>query len=97
MSFGFVAYHYPKSEYVEEFVDRCHQVCEVLTRQQGFLRAEVWVTPEGDAVVTTGALESPQAFQGAFAAVGRECPEVVVFDERELKPRQVHTLLSRQQ
>ncbi|MGX4733752.1 antibiotic biosynthesis monooxygenase family protein [Kitasatospora griseola] len=97
MSFGFVAYHYPKAEYVEEFVGRCHQVREVLTRQPGFLRAEVWVTPEGDAVVTTGEFESPQAFQGAFAAVAHECAEAVVFDEREVKPRQVRTLLSRQQ
>ncbi|MFJ9444572.1 antibiotic biosynthesis monooxygenase [Kitasatospora sp. NPDC101235] len=95
MSFGFVAFHYPKPEYVEEFIGRCRQVREVLTSQSGFLRAEVWVTPEGDAVVTTGEFESPQAFQAAFAAVTRESGAVVAFDEREVKPRQVHTLLSR--
>ncbi|MFG2917557.1 antibiotic biosynthesis monooxygenase [Kitasatospora sp. NPDC048298] len=95
MSFGFVAFHYPKPEYVEEFVDRCHRVREVLAAQPGFLRAEVWVTPEGDAVVTTGAFGSQEAFQGAFAAVGREAGEAAVFDEREVRPREVRTLLSR--
>ncbi|MFD8477789.1 antibiotic biosynthesis monooxygenase [Kitasatospora sp. NPDC059673] len=95
MSFGFIAFHYPKPEYVEEFVGRCHQVRAVLGKQPGLLRVEVWVTPEGDAVVTTGAFESQQAFQDAFAAVGRECGEAVVFDEREVKPREVHALLSR--
>ncbi|AXE79496.1 antibiotic biosynthesis monooxygenase [Streptomyces atratus] len=95
MSFGFVAFHYPGPEHVEEFVDRCHQVHEVLSSQPGFLRAEPWVTPEGDAVVTTGAFESQQAFQAAFAAVARERGAAVGFDEREVKPRQIHTLLSR--
>ncbi|MFE7532518.1 antibiotic biosynthesis monooxygenase [Kitasatospora sp. NPDC057542] len=95
MPFGFVAFHYPKPEYVEEFVGRCHQVREVLAAQSGFLRAEVWVTSEGDAVVTTGEFESPQAFQAAFATVARESGAAVAFDEREVKPRQVHTLLSR--
>lgn len=95
MSLGFVAFHYPKPEHVEAFVGRTRQVREVLAAQPGFVRAATWVTPEEDAVVTTGEFESPEAFQGAFAAVGRELGEVVAFDEREVKPRQVHTLLSR--
>ncbi|MFD4659756.1 antibiotic biosynthesis monooxygenase [Kitasatospora sp. NPDC058444] len=95
MSFGFVAYHYPRPEHVEEFVGRCHRVRAVLLPQPGFLRAEVWVTPEGDAVVTTGEFASRQAFERAFAAVLREAAEAVVFDEREVRPRLVHTLLSR--
>ncbi|MGW3492463.1 antibiotic biosynthesis monooxygenase [Streptomyces sp. NPDC001020] len=95
MSFGFVAFHYPKPEHVQEFVDRTHRVREVLATQPGFLRAEPWVTPEGDAVVTTGEFDSQQAFQAAFAAVARELGSAVAFDEREVKPRQIHTLLSR--
>ncbi|MGW4378386.1 antibiotic biosynthesis monooxygenase [Kitasatospora sp. NPDC004531] len=95
MSFGFIAFHYPRPEYVEEFVGRCHLVREVLERQPGFVRAEVWVTLDGEAVVTAGEFGSQQAFRGAFAAVGRECGEAVVFDEREARPRQVHALLPR--
>ncbi|WP_026413944.1 antibiotic biosynthesis monooxygenase family protein [Actinomadura oligospora] len=95
MSLGFVAFHYPAPEYVEEFVGRTRQVRGVLASQPGFVRAETWVTPEGDAVVTTGEFESPEAFQGAFAAVAGELGEAVAFDEREVRPRQVHTLLSR--
>lgn len=95
MSFGFVAFHHPRPECVEEFVGRCHRVREVLARQSGFLRAEAWVTPEGDAVVTTGEFDSRQDFQEAFAAVGREAGDAIVFDEREVGPRRIHTLLSR--
>jgi heme-degrading monooxygenase HmoA len=95
MAFGFVAFHYPAPEHVEEFVGRCYQVREVLTSQPGFLRAEPWVTPEGDAVVTTGEFESEQDFQAAFAAVAREVGAAAGFDDREVKPRQVVTLLSR--
>lgn len=95
MSIGFVAYHYPAPECVEEFVGRCHRVRAVLLAQPGFLRADVWVTPEGDAVVTTGEFDSREAFAGAFAAVVRDAADEVVFDGREVRPRLVHTLLSR--
>lgn len=60
----------------------------------GCLSAQCWTTSDGDAVVTTGQFESEEAFQSAFAAA-RTLGAAVGFDEREHKPRQVFTLLSR--
>ncbi|RFU42226.1 hypothetical protein DZF91_07710 [Actinomadura logoneensis] len=95
MSFGFIAFHYPRADHTEEFVGRTRQVRDFLATRPGFVRADVWVTPEGDAVVTSGEFETSETFQAAFGAVAGELGDVVVFDEREVKPRQVHTLLSR--
>ncbi|MEV5568560.1 antibiotic biosynthesis monooxygenase [Spirillospora sp. NPDC052269] len=95
MSLGFVAFHYPKAEYVEEFVGRAKQVRGVLAVQPGFMRAEVWTTPEGDAAVTTGEFESAEALQAAFGVVAVELGETVRFDEREVRPREMRTLLPR--
>ncbi|MEV5481432.1 MULTISPECIES: antibiotic biosynthesis monooxygenase [Streptomyces] len=95
MSFGFVAFHYPAPEHVEEFVRNCHQVAEATRRQPGFLSVGVWVTPDGGAVVTTGAFESEEAFSAA-AEVGREMgatPEGL--SDLEVRPREVHFLVSR--
>ncbi|WP_336053453.1 putative quinol monooxygenase [Streptomyces sp. CA2R101] len=95
MSFGFVAFHYPAAEHVEAFVGRCHEVAEATRRQPGFLSVGVWVTPDGDAVVTTGAFESEEAFRAA-SAVGREMgatPDGL--SELEVRPREVHFLVSR--
>jgi len=68
MSFGFIAFHYPAPEHVEEFVGNCHQVAEAARRQPGFLSVGVWVTTGGDAVVTTGAFESEEAFRASADA-----------------------------
>lgn len=91
MSFGFVAFHYPAPEDVEEFIEGCHQVIEVGRSRPGLLHAEVWVTPGGDAVVTTAAFESREA----FAAAAEATASMTADDSREVKPRQVHFLQSR--
>jgi heme-degrading monooxygenase HmoA len=93
MSVGFVAFHYPRPEHFEDFVARAHRVGETFQSRAGCLSAEVWATSDGEAVVTTGRFESEDAYRAALTAV-RDLDEVS-FDERELKPRQVHTLLSR--
>lgn len=95
MSFGFVAFHYPAPEHVEEFVARCHQVAEMSRAQPGFLSVGVWTTPDGDAVVTTGAYESEQAFRAA-SGIAREMgatPDGL--SDLEVRPREVHFLVSR--
>ncbi|WP_432000041.1 putative quinol monooxygenase [Streptomyces sioyaensis] len=95
MSFGFVAFHYPAPEHLEEFVGNCHEVADATRRQPGFLSVGVWVTPDGEAVVTTGAFESEEAFSAA-AEVGREMgatPEGL--SDLEVRPREVHFLVSR--
>ncbi|MEU7728273.1 antibiotic biosynthesis monooxygenase [Streptomyces sp. NPDC040724] len=95
MSFGFVAYHYPAPEHVDEFVAECHRVAEALRQQPGFLSVGVWVTPDGAAVVTTGAFESEDAFR-ATADLAREMgatPDGL--SDLEVRPREVHFLESR--
>jgi quinol monooxygenase YgiN len=89
MSFGFVAFHSPTPEHFEEFVDSSHQVIEAGRTQPGFLRADVWVTPDSEAVVTTAAFESQEDFQATADAAG-PMPE-----DLEVRPRQVHFLLWR--
>ncbi|MET9952873.1 antibiotic biosynthesis monooxygenase family protein [Streptomyces sp. NPDC006339] len=95
MSFGFVAFHYPAPEHVDAFVRECRQVADAARHQPGFLSTEVWVTPDGGAVVTTGSFESEAAFLAA-AEVGREMgatPEGL--SDLEVRPREVHFLVSR--
>ncbi|NUW46093.1 antibiotic biosynthesis monooxygenase family protein [Nonomuraea rhodomycinica] len=95
MPYGFVAFHYPAPEHVEEFLGRCHQVAEASRTQPGFLSVEVWTTPDADAVVTTGAFASEEAFRAA-ADVARELgatPDGL--SDLEVRPRQVHFLVSR--
>ncbi|MGW3044154.1 antibiotic biosynthesis monooxygenase family protein [Kitasatospora sp. NPDC001159] len=95
MSFGFVAFHYPAPEHVEEFVAACHQVAEVLRQQPGFESVGVWVTPDADAVVTTGAFESEEAFR-ATAGLAREMDATPDGQsDLEVRPREVHFLESR--
>jgi quinol monooxygenase YgiN len=94
MTMGFVAFHYPHPEHFEEFVGRTHQVRDTLAAGAGCLSAEVWATPDGDAVVTTGQFESQEALQQAFAAA-RDLGAAVEFDDRERQPRQIFTLVSR--
>ncbi|WP_020576784.1 antibiotic biosynthesis monooxygenase [Actinopolymorpha alba] len=95
MTIGFVAFHYPKPEHVDEFVVRTQQVRSTLSAQAGCLDADVWVTPDGDAVVTTGRFVSEAAYRAAFGAA-QGLGDVVAFDDRERKPRQIVTLMSPQ-
>ncbi|MFJ8390666.1 hypothetical protein ACIQ9Q_40525 [Streptomyces sp. NPDC094438] len=94
MTVGFVAFHYPRPEYFEEFVSRTHGIREFMQAQPGFLSGGPWATVDGDAVVTIGQFESTEAFQAAFAPAA-ELGDIAGFDEREHRPRQIHTLLSR--
>ncbi|MER7756700.1 antibiotic biosynthesis monooxygenase [Kitasatospora sp. NPDC097643] len=95
MAYGFVAYHYPAPEHVEEFVGRCHQVADVIRTQPGFLSVGVWVTPDGEAVVTTGAFESEEAFRATSDAARELGATPDGLSDLEVKPRQVHFLVSR--
>ncbi|MEU6729277.1 antibiotic biosynthesis monooxygenase [Nonomuraea wenchangensis] len=95
MPFGFVAFHYPAPEHVEEFVRLCHQVAEASRTQPGFLSVGVWTTPDGKAVVTTGSFASEEDFRAA-SGVARELgatPDGL--SDLEVRPREVHFLLSR--
>ncbi|MFI7061635.1 antibiotic biosynthesis monooxygenase family protein [Kribbella sp. NPDC050124] len=94
MQSGFIAFHYPKPEHLEEFVDRTRQVRDTLQASPGCLSAEIWVTSDGDAVVTNARFATPQELQQALAA-GRALGDVVAFDDRERKPRQLISLTSR--
>ncbi|MFE0135565.1 antibiotic biosynthesis monooxygenase [Streptomyces sp. NPDC059037] len=95
MSFGFVAFHYPAPEHVDAFVAECHQVADAMRSQPGFESVGVWVTPDGGAVVTTGAYESEEAFR-ATADLAREMDATPDGQsDLEIRPREVHFLVSR--
>ncbi|MEU1430875.1 hypothetical protein ABZ412_27770 [Nocardia sp. NPDC005746] len=94
MSIGFIAFHYPRAEHFEEFIDRTRQMGDVMRSTPGFLSGGCWTTatPDGDSVVTACHFESQEALQAAMAAA-RGLGPVVAFDEREQRPREIHTLL----
>ncbi|GAA4528083.1 antibiotic biosynthesis monooxygenase [Amycolatopsis samaneae] len=94
MTIGFVGVHYPRPEYFEEFVARVGQVAEILRSRPGCLAARSWVTADG-AAVSTVEFESQGALDAAFADSREQLAPLVVFDEREHRPRQVFTLESR--
>ncbi|WP_433566782.1 antibiotic biosynthesis monooxygenase family protein [Nocardia sp. CA-151230] len=95
MSIGFIGFHYPKAEHFEEFIDRARQMGEAMRSTPGFLSGGCWTTatPDGDSVVTACQFESPEAFQAAMTAA-RSLGTVAVFDKREQRPREIHTLQS---
>lgn len=95
MATAFIVFHYPRPEHVEDFVARTRQVRDVLLTQPGCLSANVWVTPDHDAVVTTGQFESATAYRAAFD-VARCLGDVVAFDDRERQERKVVTLIDPQ-
>ncbi|AEW98691.1 antibiotic biosynthesis monooxygenase [Streptantibioticus cattleyicolor] len=94
MTVGFVAFHYPGPEHFEEFVGRVRTACEFVRTRPACLTAECWVTADGEAVVTTGRFESAEALKAAFAAA-RDSGVITERDEREHRPREFFTLLSR--
>jgi hypothetical protein len=93
VSIGFVAFHYPRPEYFEEFVGRTQQVRDTFQAKPGCLSAQVWATPDADAVVTTVHFDSQEALEQALGAARNL--KAVEFDDRERKPRQVFTLIAR--
>ncbi|WP_062989367.1 antibiotic biosynthesis monooxygenase family protein [Nocardia anaemiae] len=95
MTVGFVAFHYPRPEDFDDFVNRVRNVAAVLRSVPGCLSADCWVSTDGDdAVVSTGQWESDEAFAASFATVAAADVDVT-FDERERRPRQIFKLASR--
>lgn len=94
MTFAFLAFHHPRPEHFEEFVERTHRVAAALRTAQGCLSTEVWATADGDAVVTMGRFDSEDAYHSAFRTLSG-LGDVVSFDDRERKPRQILSLHAR--
>ena len=95
MSFGFVAFHYPAPEHLDAFVADCHRVADAMRAQPGFVDVGVWVSADGEAVVTNGEFESQKDFE-ALADLAREMGATADgLSELEIKPRVVHFLHSR--
>ncbi|MEU7168121.1 hypothetical protein AB0A70_26325 [Streptomyces morookaense] len=92
MTVGFVAFHYPRPEYAEEFIGRVRKACAFVGSRPGGMAAECWVTADGEAVVTTGRFASEEALKAAFAAA-RDAGVITECDEREHRPREFFTLL----
>ncbi|MEV0704529.1 antibiotic biosynthesis monooxygenase [Saccharopolyspora sp. NPDC050389] len=95
MTVGMIAFHYPKPAHFEEFVARVHRVRDVFLATPGCLSAEVWTTPDDEAVVSTVTWESDAAFAASFAVVNESAGDDIVFDERESRPREITRLRSR--
>ncbi|WP_106401453.1 antibiotic biosynthesis monooxygenase family protein [Actinocorallia populi] len=94
MSVGFVAFHYPQPNHFEEFVGRAHRVRAFLEEKPGCRSAEVWATPDAEAVVTIVRFETEEALQEGIAAAA-DLGDVIAYDERERAPRQISMLLSK--
>lgn len=94
MTVGFIAYHYPRPDQFDDFVERTRIVRETLLKHPGCRSADIWTTPDRDAVVTIGTFDSEQAYKEALSA-GRALGDAVAFDDRERKPRKITNLVSR--
>ncbi|KUJ67074.1 hypothetical protein ACZ90_31885 [Streptomyces albus subsp. albus] len=94
MPIGFVAFHYPRPEYAEEFTDRVRKAADFVGSRPGCLSGECWVTADGEVVVTTGRFENEEAMRAAFAAA-LDSGVITAADEREHRPREFFTLLAR--
>ncbi|KOT59768.1 antibiotic biosynthesis monooxygenase family protein [Streptomyces rimosus] len=94
MKVAMVGHHYPHAAHREEFVSRVHRTAEVFRRTPGCLSAEYWLTADGDAVVSIVRWESEEASRASLAAV-QAAPELdLVFDEREVRPREIVRLVA---
>ncbi|MGH3721226.1 MAG: antibiotic biosynthesis monooxygenase family protein [Pseudonocardiaceae bacterium] len=94
MTVGLVALHYPQPTYFEDFIARVQNAVEAIRQTPGCLAVECWITSDGDAVVSTGRWESEEALTASFATA-KNAGVDFTYDERELRPRQVFTLLPR--
>lgn len=92
MGFGVVAFHYPRPEHRDELVQRMRVAAEVMRTVEGCLEASVWEVREGRALVSTGTFQSEQAWARAVGAV-LEARVDFEYDQRELRPREVHFLV----
>jgi hypothetical protein len=92
MGFGVVAFHYPKPERRDELVQRMRAAAEVMRMVEGCVEALVWEVREGEALVSTGTFASEQAWARAVEAV-LEARVDFEYDQRELRPREVHFLV----
>jgi quinol monooxygenase YgiN len=93
MAVGFVAVHYPHPDHHDDFVRRVERAVEVMLQTPGCLAADGWVTPTGDAVISIGKWESPEA-QAASVAMAEAADVDFVYDEREVRPRMILRLVS---
>lgn len=91
--FGFIAYHYPRPDQFADFVERTRLVRETLLSHSGCLSVDIWAAPDSEAVVTTGTFDSLDAYQRAFGEA-QAMGDTVAFDEREVKPREIVSLVS---
>ncbi|PKW13279.1 putative quinol monooxygenase [Saccharopolyspora spinosa] len=95
MTVGMIAFHYPRPAHFDEFVARVHRVRDAFLGTPGCMSADVWTTPDDEAVVSTVTWESDEAFAASFAAVKESAGDDIVFDERESRAREITTLRSR--
>ncbi|MFI9817778.1 antibiotic biosynthesis monooxygenase [Saccharothrix variisporea] len=93
MKHGMVAFHYPTPDHRDEFVARVRAVAEVFRSTPGCLSADCWLAPDSGAVVSAVQWESEAASQAGFAAVSAADVDVA-FDDREVRPREIHRLMS---
>lgn len=92
MALGLVAFHYPKPEHRDELLERMRAAAEVMRTVEGCSDASVWETRDTAAVVSTGTFASEEAWTRAVRAV-LEAGVDFEYDERELRPREVHFLV----
>ncbi|MEU5210334.1 antibiotic biosynthesis monooxygenase [Streptomyces sp. NPDC020742] len=93
MKVGMVASHYPHAAHREEFVSRVHRVAEAFRRSPGCLSAECWLSPEGDAVISTVQWESEEARDASLATLMTADVDVA-YDAREVRPREILHLMA---
>jgi quinol monooxygenase YgiN len=92
MALGLVAFHYPRPEHRDELVQRMQTAAEVMRTVEGCLDASVWETRESAALVSTGTFASEEAWTQPVRAV-LEAGVDFDYDEREMRPRDVHFLV----
>lgn len=93
MSFGFVAFHYPRPDQFDDFVERTHIVRRAFLDQPGCSSAAVWATPDREAVVSIVEFVDEEAGRRALG-VAAGLGDAVVFDDRECRPRVITTMVS---
>jgi hypothetical protein len=91
MTFGIVAFHYPKDEYREEMIRRVTRAAKVMAAVPGCVEALCWQEKATGVVVATGKWETEEACVASFRAVV-EADIDFNYDDRESRPREVFNL-----